>query len=167
MPSETIEKLLGLSLPEDYKLFLTSHTKSGFDGDATYPLKEITPLGDSAVIDLLHTAEEIIKSEYFGFSSPRMLFIGDNLFGSSTCLCLEEDRFGHVYYYDIGGRSSWDDDTFRSMFPNLAPELKNYLETRRVGELPQKDEAFANFYLSATSFTDFYESIVIQDFEDE
>jgi hypothetical protein len=57
--------------------------------------------------------------------------------------------FDHEY------RSTWPDEHFLQMFPNVAPVIKQYLEVRRRGKLPSKPQGHEHVYLVAKSFTEF------------
>jgi hypothetical protein len=66
---------------------------------------------------------------------------------------------GYVYFYDGDGRSAWPDQLFVEMFPGLAPEIREYLELRRSGRLPEKRKGYEHVYRLATSFAEFIEAL--------
>lgn len=66
---------------------------------------------------------------------------------------------GHVYLHDHEGRSAWPDKTFRESFPNLHPEIQQYLALRKQGELPEKPKGYEHAYRLATTFSEFVECL--------
>jgi hypothetical protein len=74
---------------------------------------------------------------------------------------------GHVFVRDHYHRSSWSDEDFFKCFPELAPEIRHYLDLRREGKLPEKPEGFEDVYLVARSFTDFVNSLQPHNDDDE
>lgn len=65
------------------------------------------------------------------------------------------DDAGHVYLFDDQFRSAWTDEKFFQMFPNMHPEIKNYLELRRQGKLAKRAKGYEHTYRLATSFSEF------------
>ena len=161
---ENYEKAFGLTLPADYRKFLA--TFGGVSLGATYPFAELTPFGRRGMIDCffgfapheagarktwdVHSATDLIEG------APAVVAIGDDLMGGMTWLkCTGEDA-GSVYFHDPQRRyTNWRDADFYSRFPNLQPEIRQYLELRRANQLPKKKRGYENVYLIARSFSEF------------
>jgi hypothetical protein len=161
------EKKFSLILPDDYREFLANH--GGVDGTAICPFQEPTPVGKRAGIERfygftkkhpvdIHRATEMIDG------APAVVAIASAMGGMIWLKCTGRDG-GYVYFDDGDGRSAWPDKTFYDMFPGLAPEIKEYLELRRNGQLPKKPKGYEHAYRLASSFTGFMEAL--QPFEEE
>lgn len=164
-PSEKLvaeyEKRFSLSLPADYREFLTKH--GGAEGTADCPFQEPTPVGDSAGIEEFHRFTKDHRNDVHWATelidgAPMVVAIASAMGGMVWLKCTGRDA-GHVYFDDGDGRSAWPDETFHEMFPGLAPEINEYLELRKKGKLPEKPEGYEHVYRLARSFTEFMESL--------
>ena len=162
-PSESLakefEQEFDLDLPEDYRYFLTCY--AGFEGAANCDFHEPTPMGKSTIIDSFYGfgkdgRHSITFNTNLIDGAPYVIAIGDNMMGAMFWLkCLGKDR-GCVYMHDPQMRSSWPDQQFKKMFPNLSPEIKDYLKQRENGTLPEKSEGYEHVYLFGKNFTEFF-----------
>ena len=155
MDVETLERQIGIQLPDDYRCHLSAATTFQLDATHWYRITERTPFGDKGGIDRLLTLKDFAKEGINGFPDVKMLIIGDNLFGYTTCICLDRARYGHVFYYDFEQRSLWAREQFFKMFPDLSEDIKQYIQDRDLGLLPKKQDGFESFYHTANSFSGF------------
>jgi hypothetical protein len=161
-PSERLvgafERRFGLSLPADFRTFLVRH--GGFKGEAVCPMIEPTPFGNSTIITGFYGfhADEIGETTDLIEGAPKIIALGSECLGRMFWLFCAEPYVGHVFVRDHYGRSSWSDEDFFK-WPHLAPEIRQYLDLRREGKLPEKPEGFEDVYLVARSFTDFIDSL--------
>lgn len=166
-PSEQLvrrfETRFSLALPADYREFLLQH--GGFIGSAVCPFQEPTPCGNATCLD-----------KFYGFSSsdrhdnvedatklidgaPDVIAIGDNLLGAMFWLkCTGKDA-GHVYMHDHEGRFAWTDQMFYEWYPNLHPQIRQFLALRREGKLPKKPKGYDHVYRVGRSFAEFFDSL--------
>jgi hypothetical protein len=157
-PSEKLvskfERRFSLTLPADFRAFLVRH--GGIRGIARCPMIEPTPFGDSTCIDGFYGFEkdEIIRSTVLIEGAPEVIALGIEPLGRMFWLFCAAPYFGHVFICDHYGRSSWSDEDFFK-WPDLAPEIRHYLDLRRANRLPRKPEGFEDVYLVARSFTEF------------
>jgi hypothetical protein len=152
------EKRFNLTLPRDFRAFLVAH--GGVRGLATCPMLEPTPFGTSTIIDSFYgfNEDEIAESTDIIEGAPVVIALGGEPLGRMHWLFCTEPYPGHVFVRDHYGRSAWTDDEFFK-WPNLAPEIRHYLDLRRTGQLPKKPDELADVYLVARSFTDFIERL--------
>ena len=166
MDVQALETQIGKRLPDDYR----NHLSDGsfrLNGTHWYSISERTPFGEKGGIDRLLTLDDFANDGINGFSDEMMLIIGDNLFGYATCICLNDARFGHVFYYDFEQRAFWPKEQFQAMFSNLADSISQYISDRDAGLLPQKELGLACFYHTANSFSDFLAKLEVEDAEEE
>lgn len=162
-PSESLvrefEDRFGVALPPDFRSFLVRH--GGARGTAVCPLLEPTPFGTDCCIDCFFGFEndEIGDSTEIIEGAPDIIAIGYEPGGKMWWLFCSEPYLGHVFVHDHQGRSAWPDDQFFQWFPNLAPEIKNYLDLRRNKKLPSKPVGFEHVYLAARSFSEFVDRL--------
>ena len=154
MDVQTLENQIGKRLPGDYRKYLSDGIFR-LNGTHRYPISERTPFGEQGVIYRLLTLDDFANDGINGFPDEMMLIIGDNLFGYPTCICLNELRFGHVFYYDFEQRAFWPKEQFDSMFSILADEIAQYIRDRDAGLLPPKETGLESFYHAADSFSEF------------
>jgi hypothetical protein len=172
-PSEALvvefEKRFTLTLPSDYRCFLVRC--GGFwSGDgAVCPFLEPTPCGDSAFIQTFFgfteptRSDNIIDATEMIDGYPDVIAIGDNTMGGMLWLKCAGNDAGYVYMFDNQYRSTWPDEHFFQMFPNIAPEIRKYLELRRQRKLPSKAKGYDHVYLVSKSFTEFMSRLVVDD----
>lgn len=166
MDVHTLENQIGKRLPEDYRNYL-SDGSFRLHGTHWYQISERTPFGEQGIIGRLLTLDDFANDGINGFPDEMMLIIGDNLFGYPTCICLNEARFGHVFYYDFEQRVFWPKEQFQSMFSNLADNITQYIYDRDAGLLPQKETGLECFYHAADSFSEFLAKLEPEDAEEE
>src|SRR5262245_52896043 len=161
-PSEELvrefERRFDLNLPADFRSFLIRH--GGVRGTAVGPMVEPTPFGTSTCIDGFYGFEddEIGEMTELIEGAPEVIALGSEPLGRMFWLFCAQPYVGHVFVRDHYGRSSWSDEDFLK-WPDLAPEIRHYLDLRREGKLPKKPEGFEDVYLVARSFTDFIASL--------
>lgn len=121
---------------------------------------EPTPFGTSTCITSFYgfNDNEISKMTKLIEGAPEIIALGGESLGRMFWLFCARPYFGHVFVRDHYGRSAWSDEDF-FMWPDLAPEIRHYLDLRRQGKLPKKPAGFDDVYLVAKSFTDFFESL--------
>jgi SMI1 / KNR4 family (SUKH-1) len=172
-PNETLvrefEDKFGLSLPEEYREFLVKH--GGKFGGANCQFLEPTPCGKDTMIDCFYgftkadRSDNVTDATALIDGAPDVIAIGDNMMGAMFWLkCTGKDA-GHVYMHDHQRRSGWADEQFMRMFPDLHPDIQEYLRLRKEGKLPEKPEGYEHVYRLSTSFTEFVLSLEKQ--EDE
>jgi len=155
------EKRFSLKLPGDYRNFLVRFGGFFAPGGAVCPYQEPTPCGNEALIDRFYgftspdRSDNVIYNTELIDGYPDVVAIGDNLMGGMIWLKCIGRGAGCMYMHDHEGRSAWPEEMFSRMFPNLSPEIKDYLELRRQGQLPRKPKGYEHVYQIATSFTDF------------
>lgn len=94
---QEIEKRLGRCLPGDYRGFLVTHHDSLLDCARRFTSPR------SGVIDLLLTAEEILKNDdqnRIGIPDKSMMHIGGNLSGGYLYLQVSEEGYGEIHYME-------------------------------------------------------------------
>lgn len=155
------EERFSLNLPSDYRSFLVRYGGYWAGDGAVCPCQEATPCGNSAFIDhfygfTLPTRHDNVmdKTEWID-GYPDVVAIGDNLMGNMFWLKCTGSDAGHVYLFDNQGRFAWPDEMFFQMFPNLDPEIGDYLELRRKKKLPKKTKGYEHIYRLAPSFSEF------------
>ena len=123
-------------------------------------------LGTEAVIDCFYgfgpqerKSENIAWATEIMDGAPSVIAIGGNQMGGMFWLKCDGADVGHVYFHDADARSAWSDAEFRARFPNLAPDIKQYLSLRRNRKLPRKPPGYEHVYRLATSFTDFFNGL--------
>ncbi len=102
-----IEDTLGARLPSDYRRFLLDNHESMLEPSRQFPIDGAPAFGSTGLVDLLHTADEIVDSECLGDHEEKMLIIGADLFGGYVYLCYAPERFGRVFF-----RKPFEDATF-------------------------------------------------------
>jgi hypothetical protein len=55
---------------------------------------------------------------------------------------------------------------FYAMYPNIHPEIKQYLKLRRQGQIPAKPKGYEHIYRLGRSFTEFFESLRPSPYDD-
>ena len=161
-PSEKLvgdfERRFSLRLPADFRRFLSRF--GGVCGGADCPMIEPTPFGDTTHIDSFYgfDNDEIAETTELIEGAPEIVPLGTEPLGRMFWLFCEEPYVGHVFIRDHYGRSSWPDEDFLK-WPDLAPEILEYLDLRRKGLLPKKSPGFEDVYLVARSFTEFVEQL--------
>ncbi len=158
----SFENEFDVKLPADYRAFLKVH--GGKIGEATCKFKEPTPMGSDSLINTFYgfsdaSYEDIISMTDLIDGYPVVIAIGSDGLGSMFWLMCQGPSTGAVLLHDHENRSSWSDEKFYSMFSNLAPEIKDYLEMRKSGVLPHKDEGLEDIYKVANSFTEFINNL--------
>jgi hypothetical protein len=66
---------------------------------------------------------------------------------------------GQVYFLDADQRSLWPDEEFPRMFPGLHPDIQEWLERRRAGQMPPKLVGYESLYLLGRGFNEFIERL--------
>jgi len=134
------EQRFSVILPQDYREFLVAHGGVCL-GSGLCPFQEPTPCGPETVIDGFlgfsspERGDNINQATMIVNLAPSVVAIGDNLIGGMFWLKLDGSDAGYVYLHDPEGRSAWSDEQFSERFPNLAPQVKEYLNMRRRGAL--------------------------------
>jgi hypothetical protein len=157
------EARFSLRLPVDYRAFLLRH--GGVIGSAICGFQEPTPCGPSTYIEsfygftLPNRRGNVMDRTELIRGAPDVIAVGDNLMGGMFWLkCTGKDA-GHVYMHDHEGRFAWPDPIFSERFPNLSPEIKQYLKQRKQGKLPAKPKGYEHVYRLAKSFTEFIDRL--------
>ncbi|HRI14070.1 MAG TPA: SMI1/KNR4 family protein [Verrucomicrobiota bacterium] len=94
---QELEKRLGFSLPADYRGFLVAHRHSLLDCARLFRSPR------SGVIDLLLTADEILKNDdrkVIGIPEKSLMHIGGNLLGGYLYLKVSDEAFGEIHYME-------------------------------------------------------------------
>ena len=148
-----IEERVGVGLPPDYRRFLLSVGENWGCGEL--PFRETTPRGEDHEIMCFHSAGEV-EDLLDSMITPRnMLTIGVGNFAAYTCLSICGLDRGYVYALDGEFRAYMNDEEFWERYPNLAPEIQEYLRIRAADELSAKPAGYENVYLLAESFEEF------------
>ena len=162
---ENYEREFGVALPADYRAFLASH--GGVSLSAQYPFAEPTPFGPRGEVAALygfvpagtspaHRSRDVHWATWLIDGFPDVVAIADSFWGGMIWLKCTGDDGASVYFHDGERRhTNWRDADFYKRFPNLAPEIKKYLELRRNNLLPKKGRGYENLYLIAHSFSEF------------
>jgi hypothetical protein len=159
-PSEAMvhafESRFSLDLPNDYREFLLHH--GGKFGDARCAFSEPTPCGPATRINAFYgftssgRRDNVVDRTGLIEGAPDVIAIGGNQLGAMFWLkCTGKDA-GHVYMHDGDGRSAWSDAMFYEWFPNLSPDIEQYLKLRKQGILPKKPKGYEHLYRLAESF---------------
>ena len=154
----SFERRFGLTLPADFRSFLSRF--GGVRGTAVSPMIEPTPFGTSTIVTGIYGfhADEIGETTDLIDGAPAIIALGSEGLGRMFWLFCDEPYPGHVFVQDHYGRSAWSDEDFLK-WPDLAPEIRHYLDLRREGRLPKKPKGFEDVYLVARTFTDFIDSL--------
>lgn len=167
LPSDALvreyETRFALNLPSDYREFLVHH--GGVVGSANCTFQEPTPCGTGTCIDSFYgftrgiRHDDVARATELIDGAPDVVAIGENLMGAMFWLkCSGRDR-GHVYMHDHEGRFAWADEMFYEWFPNLGPEIKEYLAVRKREGLPEKPKGYEHVYRIAKCFGEFVEGL--------
>jgi hypothetical protein len=170
-PSEALvreyERCFSPTLPYDYRDFLVHH--AGVCGSANCPFQEPTPWGPLADIDSFYgftsadRQDNVMDATELIDGAPDVVAIGKNLLGQMFWLKCSGRDSGYVYMYDHHRRSAWTDAAFYEWFPNLHPNIKQYLALRAQGKLPKKQASHEHIYQLATSFGEFIDRLRVED----
>jgi hypothetical protein len=151
-----LEKYLGVTLPEDYRDFVTSFGAAMFNECVEFQLLGAHPVYSvqSSPLPIPHYAKGPFAAFYGANEDPfrplakalktyegrmpdTLIPIGDDGGGNQICLGIKGDERGKIYYWDH--HNEWDED--------------DYLEEH--GESMPSELQFQNVYLIANSFEDF------------
>lgn len=149
---ERLERLIGVSLPSDYRSFLL--TVGGGDLDALSPCDGLTPIGNACSVCRLYTVAEVIDRLDSAVTPRNMICVSFGNGGQTGCLSVAGLDHGQVFALDTQMRSYWDADTLARL-PHLAPEIREFFRQRDAGELPGRPWGYDNCYAMAESFTEF------------
>ena len=153
-----IELLIGKKLPSALKDYFQSSKCGGY----SFPLKEPTPFGDGIIEDMfLLNSEDLKDDEFFEMG---MMWMGENVFGDGLFFSFREKDFASIYYFEHDNRCFWKDELFYETFPNLSDGIVKYLQKRRDGEVPEKEEGYENFYLISDSFEEFISLVEVLEY---
>jgi hypothetical protein len=153
---DSIEKVIGVVLPDSYRRFLLEC--GGCWSDIFCPCAEPTPFGKDHGIAGFHDAKEV-RNLVDSFITPRnMVTIATGHFAKYTCLSIAGIDRGWVYALDGEGRAWWSDETFEKRFNAMDGAIKEYLALRRQDQLPQKPAGYDHLYLLADNFDGFLSS---------
>jgi hypothetical protein len=150
---EEVEARLGVALPSDYKRYLDARDDFFLDCSRSVEAEEPTPFGD-AVID------EFVPPNKIEVIDEKLVLVAQNSFGYPTYMSVHPSDYGYIYYYDFQQRTLQPDEWFYRQFPNLDPGIKEYLEMRSNGLLPEKPSGNESLYRLARSFSDFVAKMV-------
>jgi hypothetical protein len=166
-PSEQLvreyEKRFDLTLPTDYREFLVYH--GGVVGTANCDFQEPTPCGTGTCINSFYgftradRHDNVVHATELIDGAPDVVAIGDNLMGAMFWLKCSGRDSGNVYMHDHEGRSAWPDKMFSEMFPNLHSTIKEYLDLRKRGKLPNKAKGYEHVFRLAKSFSEFVDGL--------
>jgi hypothetical protein len=156
------EDHIGVSLPHDYRSFLSSH--SGIWLSAKFRVNEPTPFGNEGTIETIYgfmkknrKSDDLYNNIDISEGAPVAIPIGKDGVGNQVFLMLSGKLRGQVYFRDSQQRYFWPDERFYDMFENLHPDIKDFLEMRKNGKIPIKEKGMENFYFVANSFQSFIE----------
>ena len=164
------EKEFGGPLPIEYKDFLKKYGSSFVS--ASINIEEPNPFGGGTIVDFFYgfnkdkESYDIRDQNEMAQASPFAVPIAGNLFGGQFLMLCQGEDAGKVLFFDIEQRALWPDEQFYEMFENLSPEIETYLEQRRNGEIPEKEEGYESFYLVGSSLDDFLEKLEKVDYDE-
>lgn len=172
---ERFEGQIGGRLPSDYRAFL--QTYGGFrseDGGVwperpricclftrglVCPCVEPTPFGGWHSVVWFLPLDHVERLRDLSAIIPAdMIPIAEGESSACTCLSFKGDNAGSVYSLDVEFRNRWPDDRFYQ-YPNLHPDIAEWVRKRRDGQLPRKKPGYEHFYLIADSFTAFMDRL--------
>ena len=96
-----IEAIFGFMLPRDYREFLGRWTDDLLEPSLQISLGHVTPGGDNAQVDGLHTADQILANEAQDAScdaTAQMLIIGYSLMGGYLYMSYAPSTLGQIYF---------------------------------------------------------------------
>lgn len=159
-------------LPENFINFLKQY--SGSYLNAEIDILEPNPFGNTVGIETIfgfsndNRFDDIRENTRIGDGFPIAIPFASDYSGNWFYLYLgHKNEESRVLFFDIQNRYYWSDEEFNSMFENLAPEITEYLEKRKKGLIPEKKEAFNNFYLVGQTFDDFIKNLRAENYDDE
>lgn len=159
------------SLPEVFINFLKQY--SGSYLSAEIDLIEPNPFGNTVGIETIfgfsddNSFEDIRENTEIGDGFPISIPFASDYSGNWFYLYLgHKNEESKVMFLDIQNRYYWSDDEFYNMFENLTPKIAEYLEKRRKGLIPKKEEKFNNFYLVCRTFDDFIKNLRPDNYEE-
>jgi len=147
-----IESRASVRLPKSYKSFLKQC--GGWWGNLVCDCTEPTPFGSHNVAGF-YVADEVYQLLDSCIAPRNTIVIAVGNLGKHTLLSVAGVDYGSVYALDSEFRSRWDDEKFYRRFPDLADEIKWYLELRRTGRLPEKHDSYGSLYHVANDFDEF------------
>lgn len=148
-----IESRASVRLPKSYKNFLKQC--GGWWGTLYCDCTEPTPFGISHNVAGFHEADVVYRMLDSQIAPRNTIVIAIGNLKQYTLLSVAGIDYGSVYALDSEFRSRWDDEKFYRRFPNLAAEIKEYLELRRSGRLPEKHDTYGSLYHVANNFDEF------------
>jgi hypothetical protein len=151
-----IEKLIGTTLPADYRNFLLS-SGGGFIQDGIVMCKWPTPFGNANVTEL-SDVDGILRLLESDIIPRNMICIGAGHLGLITCVAVAGVDHGSVYALDTEMRYYWTAKDV-SQRKTLAPSIQKFFADRDSGELLQRPWGYENCYLIAESFSMFASSL--------
>ena len=157
-----IELLIEKSLSFMLNDYLLTYKSKDFENRYSFPLQEPTPFGNGVIEDIYFPQiEELKDDEFFEMG---LMWIGENSFGDGLFLSFREKDFGSIYYFEHDNRCFWKDELFYKMFSNLDEGIVEYLQKRRDGKIPKKEEEYESFYFVAGSFEEFLTVIEVLEY---
>lgn len=144
-----LESRIGVTLPGDYRDFITSIGPGSLDGwaDCSYP----TPFGSHGVTTL-HSMSEVDELLTSMIVPRNMICIGAGDFGAFTCLSVCGLDRGAVYSLD-GEMNYYKDIDGPQQFYSGSPQAQDFYRRRDEGDLPPRPFGYENCYHVADSFT--------------
>ncbi len=160
------------TLPVNFINFLKQY--SGCYLDAEIDILEPNPFGNTVGIETIfgfsddNTFEDIRENTRIGDGFPTAIPFASDFFGNWFYLYLgHENLKSKVLFFDIQSRYYWSDREFNNMFENLNPKIVEYLEKRKNGLIPKKEEKFNNFYLVGQTFEEFIKNLRPDNYDEE
>ena len=153
-----------LTLPENFVNFLEQY--SGSYLSAEIDILEPNPFCNTVGIETIfgfsddNSFDDIRENTKISDGFPVAIPFASDYSGNWFYLYLGHHNLeSKVLYFDTQNRYYWSDNKFHNMFENVAPEIVEYLEKRKNGLIPKKEEKFINFYLVGQTFEEFIKNL--------
>ncbi|MDZ4783401.1 MAG: SMI1/KNR4 family protein [Planctomycetia bacterium] len=147
-----IEAAIGVALPPAYRTFLAEC--GGWCGDIRCPSEQPTPFGNHTIAGF-HDATAVHDLLDSMITPRNMVTIASGHFGACTCISIAGIDRGSVYALDSEFRVFWSEEEFHQRFNAMADCVREYLDLRRLDQLPEKPAGYESTYFLASDFDEF------------